>query len=419
MTCLCSCAREDAALDEPVRLRFWHAWGGFEGKFLDDLVAEFNTTHPHIRVEPSYFNIGDKLLASIAGGKPPDIATVWDFMLVPMGESGCFLPLEERLSSAGVRPDSFLPNVYEYGMYSRHNWGIPASLNATAIYYNRTLVREAGLNPDKPPRTIAELDEWSRRLTKRDANGNLERLGFAPSRIVNWMWCHGGEVFDSHARTFTLDDARNIEALTWMKSYYDEIGMDNWRRFTAGFGNYDSPQNPFFVGKVAMREDGQWFIQFLKEFAPDVDYGIFPFPPASDQLPQVSRVEGSFWVIPAGTKHPDEAWEFLRWLTAPEQSSRFCARLRNIPPLRASLEQPSFAAIRADTQFEFFVRLVLDGRTKPMPALPVAQQFNEQLNQGAESVFAGRREPAAFLRELNRTMNAELSRQIKLLDIEE
>ncbi|MFH1741245.1 MAG: hypothetical protein ABIH23_19755, partial [bacterium] len=68
-----ACSRQD--INGPVRLVFWHAWGGYEGKFLEGLVDEFNRTHTHIQVKPSHFLIGDKLMAAIAGGIPPDVAT--------------------------------------------------------------------------------------------------------------------------------------------------------------------------------------------------------------------------------------------------------------------------------------------------------------------------------------------------------
>lgn len=171
-----------------------------------------------------------------------------------MGESGCFLPLEDRLAKAGLGEAEFLPNVYTYGMYSQHKWGIPASLNTTAIYFNKQVAREAGLDPDKPPTTIAELDEWSRRMTGRDGNGGLTRIGFVPNRLTVWMANFGGEVFDTDSKSFTLDQRENIESLEWMKSLYDQVGIDTYRRFAAGFGKTDSPQNPFFVGKIGLRK---------------------------------------------------------------------------------------------------------------------------------------------------------------------
>lgn len=150
LTLLAGCQAERGA-DEPVRLRFWHAWGGYEGQMVNELVSEFNATHPDIVVEASQFTIGDKLLASIAGGKPPDIATVWSYMLTPMGESGAFIALDDYMTSSGYTREKYLPNVWDYGLYGDQRWGVPTTLNVTAIFTIRDLVTRAGLDPDSPP----------------------------------------------------------------------------------------------------------------------------------------------------------------------------------------------------------------------------------------------------------------------------
>ncbi|MEI7634738.1 MAG: ABC transporter substrate-binding protein [bacterium] len=414
---LVSCSRKDDGV-RPVEIKFWYAWGGYEGKFLVSLVGEFNAAHPHIKVQPSFFNIGDKLLASIAGGVPPDVATVWDFMLVTMGESGCFMPLEDKLNEAGIGRDSYLPNIWDYGLYGAHKWGVPTTLNCTAIYANNPLVRAAGLDPAKPPRTAAELAEWSKRLTLRDGHGNLKQLGFAPVTTPIWIWNFGGDIFDPATRRFTLDRPENIRALSLMAEMYGGIGYDNFRRFSAGFGKLDSPQNPLFVNKQALREDGQWLIQMISKYAPGLDYSVFAFPPAKEGGQSCTQIGGSFWSIPQGCRHPGEAWEFLLWLIAPPQSARFCAELRNIPPMRASIEQPEFAGTRSDPNFEFFVQLVAAGKARPLAATPVGQQFDEALGQAMEPVLGGKVSANDFLRNLNHTMNEELDRATKLIGIE-
>ncbi|CAN5206220.1 extracellular solute-binding protein [soil metagenome] len=412
--CALSCKGKS---DGKVHLRFWHAWGGREGEFLEKLVAEFNASHPGIVVEPSLFNIGDKLMASIAGGNPPDIATVWDFMLTPMGESGCFLPLEDRLRAAGRTPETFLPGVWDYGMYGEHKWGVPASLNAWGIYYNRKDAREAGLDPDKPPATAAELAEWGGKLSKRDGT-RLSRIGFAPAAATIWMWNFGGSFFDAKTKRFTLTDANNIRAVEWMKSIYDDIGMEDYRRLAAGFGNRWGPQHPFLAGKISMGEDGQWLTRFIEDYTPDLDYNVILFPPEHAGDPGITRVDGSFWVIPTGTEHPEEAWTFLQWFTAPEQSSRFCAELHNIPPLRASLDSAEFQKVRSNPHFDFFVRAIIDGHGRSLPAIPVAQEFSENMDQGMPAVFSGSVSAADFLSELQQRMNDQMARSATLLGVE-
>ena len=399
----------------PVEIRFWYAWGGYEGKFLQSLVDEFNATHPHIRVNASFYNIGDKLLASIAGGSPPDVVTVWEFMLTTMGESGAFMPLEDRLAAAGLTRDSYLPNIYEYGTYGKHRWGVPTAMNALAIFYNEKLVRDAGLDPAQYPKSVAELDAWGERLTVFDERGALRQLGFSPVATPIWFWNFGGEYFDTERRVFTLDNPDCIRALEWMASVHHRIGVVNERRFTAGFGKLDSPQHPLAVGKMALREDGQWLIQILSKYAPDLEYGVFPYPSEKEGGTAVTRVDSSFWAIPYGCKHPDEAWEFLHWLISPDQSARFCHELRNIPPLRASVDHPDFAPARQDPRFEFFVREVVEGRARTQPALLVGQRFQEALEQGQDTVWGGSVKPADFLRNLNTQMNRELDRATRMV----
>lgn len=399
-----------------VHLRFWHGWGGYEAKTLEALVKEFNASHPNIVVEPSFLSIGDKLLAAIAGGKPPDIATVWTYMIAAMGESGCFMPLEDRLKKEGITEQDYLPGVWQHGLYGPHRWGIATTLNTNAIYYNTRAVREAGLDPAHPPQSIAELETWSKKLTRFNADGTLQQLGLAPGLVDVWLYDFGGEQVDPGTGRFVLDNPNNVRALKWMKEMYDRVGgLQNFRRFSAGLGKPDSPENPLFTGKLALKEDGQWVVQFFHEYGPDVEYGVFEYPPEQKGGKSWTIFGGSFWCIPVGCKHPDEAWEFINWLAAPEQSARFCAALKNIPPKKAALDHPAFLEARKDAKFDFFVRLIADGKARGPVTSPVGQLVRDALDNRVDAVFSGRVSPEVFLKEMNRTLNAELDRSAALL----
>jgi len=415
---LAGCERHPTP-ENVIRLRFWHAWGGYEGQILQGLVDEYNQANPDVIVEASQFTIGDKLLASIAGGKPPDIATVWSYMLTPMGESGAFLSLNDYMTSSGFTRGDFLPNVWDYGLYGDNRWGVPTTLNVTAIFYIRDTLKEAGLNPDVPPRSTAELERWAAALLEKDNSGNITRLGFVPTQTDVWLRAFGGELFDEDAHRFTLTDPLNIEGLKWMEKMINQSGgMATYRRFTAQYGKLDSPSNPLFTGKLAMKEDGQWVIQFFKKFAPQIDYGMFPYPPAVAGGPEVAKLDGSFWAIPVGTEHPDEAWKFLSWLISPEQSARLCAGWLNLPPMRETLERPEFAALRRDEKFDFFVKLLEEEKALPQPTTPVSEQLFDKLEAEAQRVFSGSIAAEAMFKELNADLNAELERTESLMGIE-
>lgn len=410
---LAGCTRQQS---KPVTLRFWHAWGGYEGQVLQQLVDEFNAAHPNIHVEASQFTIGDKLLASIAGGKPPDIATVWSYMLTPMGESGAFLPLEDHMTSSGYTEESFLPGMWDFNKYGEHRWGVPTTLNVTAIFYIKDTVRRAGLDPDRPPATTDELKLWAQRLLKKDPAGNIQTLGFVPTQYDVWMQRFGGQLFDPETKKFVLNSPENLQALNWMNDLTTLAGgMGTYRRFTAQYGKLDSPSNPLFMGKLAIKEDGQWVIQFFKKFAPTIDYGIFPYPPGKPGVGPGAKIDGSFWAIPVGTKHPDEAWEFLSWLIAPKQNARLCAAWLNIPPMRATLQEPEFIAVRQDPKFDFFVKLLEEGKAYPQPATPVSEQLYDKLTAGCQRVFSGGITAPQMLKELNQDLTDEMDRMTTLM----
>jgi multiple sugar transport system substrate-binding protein len=301
--------------------------------------------------------------------------------------------------------------VWDYGLYGKHRWGIPSTLNTTAIFYNTALVKKAGLDPAHPPKTTAELYEWSKRLTHKGADGRTLTLGYVSAEADFWFPNFGGRMFDMKSGEFVLNSPQNIATIQWMKSLVDTAGgMDAYRRFSASFGKLDSPQNPLFTGKLAMKEDGQWLIEFFHNYAPNVEFGLFPFPPEKEGMPSHTIMSGSFWAIPVGTKHPEEAWTFLSWLSAPKQIGRFCAKLNNIPPRREALDEPAFAAKRKDPKFEFFVKLIADGHAIPQEVTPVSEQLYDQLNDGSQAVFSGTISAKAMLDNLNAKMNLELKK---------
>jgi len=126
-----------------TELAFWYAWGGDEGKVLLELVEEFNRSQSEIIVRPVFVPIGqgEKINTALAGSSTPDIVTIWDWMVVPLGESGALIPLNDYLDSAGIDESDYLPGVWSYGAYRGTKYGLPATLNAYAWVSKSTTLR--------------------------------------------------------------------------------------------------------------------------------------------------------------------------------------------------------------------------------------------------------------------------------------
>ncbi|HEX7004578.1 MAG TPA: ABC transporter substrate-binding protein [Trueperaceae bacterium] len=373
-----------------TEITFWYAWGGSEGEQVEELIAEYNASQDEVEVRGSFVPIGDgeRILASLAGGAPPDLLTVWDWMVVPLGASGSLLDLSAELAEAGIGEEDYLPGIWQYGSYKGAKYGLPTTLNVYAFIWNKDVFEEAGLDPEAPPRTIEELDALAEKMTVIDRRGNLRRLGFYPNVTSIYFYAFGGQLYDPETLEVTLDHPRNIAALEWLGDYYEKYDINLIRRFQAGWGNPASPFNPFYRGQIAMQEGGQWEVRFTHEYAPDLDWGVTTFPAPEGGRPNVAPVQSSFWVVPAEAAHKKEALEFLLWLTAPEQSAGFAAELANIPPRQDALEMPEFAQT-VTPHMQTFIDILLEGYVFTPPGLPVGLYLSQQLNQAVVSVQEG------------------------------
>ncbi|MBX3142605.1 MAG: ABC transporter substrate-binding protein [Trueperaceae bacterium] len=394
-----------------TEVTFWYAWGGAEGVALEELITEFNASQSAISVRGSFVPIGDgeRILATLAGGTPPELVTIWDWMVVPLGAGGALSELSGALEAAGVTADDYLPGIWDYGAYRGAKYGLPTTLNVYAFVWNKDVFTAAGLDPEVPPRTIAELDALTEQLTTVDNRGNMRRLGFYPNVTAIYMYAFGGQLYDPETLEITLDHPGNVAAFEWLAAYYRKFDINRIRRFQAGWGDMASPFNPFYRGQIAMQEGGQWEVLSTARHAPDLNWGVTTFPAPEGGRADVTPVQGSFWVVPAQARNKDAAIEFLLWLTAPAQSARFAAALANIPPRIEALESPAFADT-VTSHMQVYLDMLLTGYVFTPPGLPVGLYLSEQLNQALASVQDGAMTAQEALETAQRNVLRELEK---------
>lgn len=412
LACLTGCGRDPAA--GKTEVIYWTGWSGHELAVQAKLVDEFNRTHPriYVRILSQFGNSGyQKVRIAFAGGATPDVmSTVWADELAGYAMRDVLTPLDPYLQRAGRDIDrEYTPGVGRMLRIGGKCYAMAVTTNTNFIAYSRRIFREAGLDPERPPRTITELDAAAKACTKYDADGNFVRYGFRPGGLMLWAYIFGGQWYDPVIGRVTANDPHNVAALKWLASYNQTYDLRKMQAFQTTFGSDQTANGPFFVGKVAMWSTGEWAEEYVKRYAPTLDWGWFALPSPPGGRPGSTSAGGSVFVIPAACEHKEEAWEFLNWITSPGPVRAFCRSIGNVPPLVAVGKDPVF---QNDPLFRFAVAIAQGQNSFGPPPIPTWPTFTREITRVEEKAMLGGGDPQALLDDLQTRMQRDLERTL-------
>src|SRR5882757_8385191 len=183
--CLAADARadpSDSLATGRVRVVYWEKWTGFEKDAMQSVVDDFNRSQDRVFVDLlSVSAIRQKTLLATSGGNPPDLAGLMDDAIIEFADKNALLPLEDFAAGTPIKDGHYVPIFWEMCNHRGHLWAVPTTPAMIALHWNKDRFREAGLDPETPPRTLSELDAFSKKLTHRDASGQLDSMGFLPA----------------------------------------------------------------------------------------------------------------------------------------------------------------------------------------------------------------------------------------------
>lgn len=392
----CSSKNEHLTEDGRTIVSFWVKWEGFERAALESLVSEYNESQNKAFVKT--LSVSDpkrKVMLATANGHPPDIAILYYFVIPAYSENNALTPLNKLYQEYGISLDDFLPSCQDAITHRGFTWGIPTTTTATALHYNKRILREAGISMDTPPQSIEELEEINDLLTRRSEKSGIEQMGFLPLEpdwwLSEWGYWFGGEVSDESK--MLIDQEPWNQSATWLASYPERFGSDALMRFKSGFGGFASSQNPFFTEKVAMVHQGMWMENFIQNYAPeDFEYGVVPLPATEKaDVPFVSIVEPDTICIPRGAKHIPEAMDFIKFLIQRDNLEQLALEQRKLTSLKSVSED--FIKNHPHPHIEAFQKLAASPFGKARPLLTHYENYQSDLRTAYESIFYGRSTP--------------------------
>ena len=341
------------------------------------LAERFNSTHDNIEIEfliVPHAEAGTRLLAMIAGGNAPQL----------VGPNGISTIAQYFDSWADVDPfikaenfddSDFYGPAVELNKYPTINTGLPLGLYPSFLLYNIDMFDAAGL--DYPPSDFSDTSwnmdkvrEVGMKLTL-DANGNdATSPDFDPDNIVQWgygdQWSEMrallaregapdvGRPTSADYKTATANSPENIMALQW---YSDGIWKDHFiPNLEQGDAMEATGSSPIESGLQAMFYTHTWY---LSESIVGLPFEVqVAAPPFNHKGERVAVIDADNFTIPKDATHQQEAWEVMKWLTAPEQIVDVCL-IYGCVPARKSVQdqfraafQEKFPDLNLDVIFE-------------------------------------------------------------------
>jgi len=398
-----------------VSIDLWHAENAANLDTLERLASQFNSSQNEVRVRPIYQGKDEELLAklraSLGSSQVPAIAFVPDVNAQMMIDSGAVRPVQDFIDREGYDLSDLDPkSVQEYTVQGKL-WAMPFGAGMPLLYYNKVTFREVGLDPEKPPQDLEEVRQYSEKILKRDAGGNVVRSGIAID-VQDWiehvlaehddLLVDSNNGYDGRATKVLFDNDTGRYFFQWWHDMVDE-GL----AFNVG-------RNPTFADGFRAMASGRAAMTFSYASALrsvlDAGKGVEGFEIGIGRLPGVpgdtTRApllnNRSLWILNLRPEEEQEAaWKFLRWLMEPEQQAEWSAGSGYLPASHAAIDLPAVKDMIAKyPQFEVPLNLYLNSPTTPASLTALIGPFwqvREAVHQGEERMLSGAQDPDTAL----------------------
>jgi raffinose/stachyose/melibiose transport system substrate-binding protein len=336
-------AKTATAQDE-VTINWWHIGTVEEqGAFWQQIADEYMEMNPNVTIEITILEneaFKSRLVTVMQSDEPPDLFQSWGGgVLWQFADAGLVRDISPELE--GEWKDSFSAQaaLELYGQDGEY-YGVPWSWGAVGMFYNKALFAEAGLDPEAPPATWEEF--LAAVQTLKDAGITPIALGEGDRWPGHFWWVYlairlGGE--DAFLAAYNRDGAFTDEPYVQAGQYLQQLV--ELEPFPDGFLGLTYPDQAGDMGdaEAAMELMGQW--------APSVqggsseqggigeDLGWFPFPVIPEGAGNPNDVMGGGDGYAVGRDAPDEAVDFLKYITS-EDVQRRGAEIWIVPVIGAA-----------------------------------------------------------------------------------
>lgn len=322
-----------------VEIEYWQYVFETRVKAMDELIANFEKANPDIKVKHTTFPYADyqtRVIAAKMGGQGPDVMQLFYGWLDKFAAGGLLQPLPTDAFPHDKIESEFFPIVKAMKRGDDY-YGLPTAVRSLALFYNKKLFAEAGLDPNNPPKTLDEFVAAAEKIAKRDGSGNLVVAGSTldmGGQDHQW-WREvlirqfGGEPYTDGDRKV----AYNTEAGEKALQFYTSLQLEK-KIGQAGF--MDEGQAAFRAGMAGMTIDGTFRLGAFKSIE-GFEWGVTELPANAEGVRSnyASYFANGISANTSGEKL-EAAKKFLAYISSPEAMDIWLKLVGELPARSAA-----------------------------------------------------------------------------------
>ena len=303
--------------------------------YFNGLIRQFQAEHPGTTVnwlDQPADGYADKLSADATAGALPDVVNLSPDLAVPLYKQKLLLDLDVAAPDA-VR--EYLPGAWQgFAMPGQtHSYSFPWYLNTGPVFYNKKLFTDAGLDPNKPPKTYQELRDQALVLAQH-TNGAVAMFGQTPS--IEDLGLYGVDAMNKEGTRFTFNSAKGVELVNLFKQMYDAKALLP-EALTA---TYTGAGKKFMAQQVALNTGSAYDLKNFKTDAPGLYANVGITTPMTNTGHANMYLQGVS--VSAASKNKATAVAFARFVTNAQNQLAFAKIVTIFPSTAGTLDDPFF-----------------------------------------------------------------------------
>jgi sn-glycerol 3-phosphate transport system substrate-binding protein len=395
-----------AARAQTGELSFFYpiAVGGPITKLIDAAAADFEKANPGAKLKPiyagSYQETIVKALTAHKSGTPPALSVLLSTDMFTLIDEDAIIPFDDLVKTDEEKKwlASFYPAFMLNSQTGGKTWGIPFQRSTVVLYWNKEAFKEAGLDPEVPPRTWDEQIAFAQKLTKRDAAGNVTQWGvqIPSSGFPYWLFqglsTQAGAILANQAGDKT--DYANpgvVEAL----QYWMDLSQKH-KVHPPGIVDWGTTPRDFFERKVAMMWTTTGNLTNVRTNA-KFPFGVAVLP--AGKKPGSPTGGGNFYISKKASRAEQEAaFKFVRFMTTPERAAQWSADTGYVAVTPAAYETEALKKYTADFPQAIVARDQLASAVAEL-STHENQRVTKALNDALQAALTGAKQAGPALQE--------------------